>query len=254
MNSAQRLENIFTQLRSVQPPNSVPNNPPTGLDAWSSIFGRHGEGGQDLDDIGSECARAVGQELIHLSELLREHSVPEAIYADHFASLRSIAGTRYLHGNWQSIASLVKEEYLTSLKWSGYVLGPDPSADAETQIDELASQIDQLINEVTDSAMPPSLQRFVLRNLRSIHDALWRYKVAGAGPLREAMQGINGIPPSELNAVHSAAQDLPAAEAGILKRVGAMINTVANVCDVAGKLNGGFELAKAAAKALGYSG
>jgi hypothetical protein len=254
MNSAQRLENIFIQLRSTQPPNSAPNTPPTGVDAWASIFGRHGEGGQDLDDIGSECARAVGQELIHLSQLLREHGIPDAIYANHLASLRSITSTRYLHGNWQSMAGMVKEEYLTSLQWAGYLLGSDSSADAEGQVDALAAQIDQLIAEVTGSALPPSLQRFVLRNLRSIRDALWRYKVAGAGPLREAMQGINGTPQSELNSVRSATQDLPEAEAGILQRVGAMITTVANVCDVATKLDGGFELAKTAAKALGYGG
>jgi len=254
MNSAQRLENIFIQLRSAQPPNSIPNTPPTGVDAWSSIFGRHRESGQDLDDIGSECARAVGQELIHLNQLLREHGIPDAIHADHLANLRSIASTRYLHGNWQSMASLVKEEYLTSLKWAGYVLGSDASSDAEAQIDALAEQIDQLISEVTASALPLTLRRFVLRNLQSIRDALWRYKVAGAGPLREAMQGINGTPASELNSVRSAAQGLPEAEAGILQRVGAMITTVANVCDVATKLDGGFGLAKAAAKALGYTG
>lgn len=152
------------------------------------------------------------------------------------------------------MASMVKEEYLTSLKWAGYLLGSDASAGAEAQIDALAEQIDQLIVEVRASVLPPSLQRFVLRNLLSIRDALWRYKVAGAGPLREVMQGINGTPSSELNAVRSAAQDLSEAEAGILQRVGAMITSVANVCDVATKLDGGFELAKAAAKALGYSG
>lgn len=254
MNSAQRLEKIFTQLRDIQPQSSAPNNPPSGVDAWSNIFNRHGEGAHDLDDIGSECARSVGQELIHLHQLLREHGVPDAIYANHIANLRSIASTRHLHGNWQVMASMVKEEYLTSLKWAGHFLGPDSSADAEDQVDTLASQIDELIAEVLASALPQNLKRFVLRNLRSIRDALWQYKVSGAGPLRETMQGINGTPPSELDSMRSAAQGLPEEEAGILQRVGAIITNVAEVCDVATKLDGGFELAKAAAKALGFGG
>jgi len=254
MNSAQRLEKIFTELRDIQPQSSAPNTPPTGVDAWSTIFNRRGESEHDLDDIGSECARSVGQELIHLNQLLREHGVPDAIYSNHITNLRSIASTRYLHGNWQSIASMVKEEYLTSLKWAGHLLGPNSSADAEDQVDALAAQIDELIAAVLTSALPPNLQRFVLRNLRSIREALWQYKVSGAAPLREAMQGINGTSPSELNSMRSAAQELPEEEAGIMQRVGAIITSVAEVCDVATKLEGGFELSKAAAKALGFGG
>jgi hypothetical protein len=254
MNSAQRLEALFAQLRSTPPNASQPNTPPTGVDAWSTLFNRHGESGQELEDAAAECALAIAQELINLGHELQDLGVPSGIYMSHIVSLRAITSTRNLHGNWQNLAGMVREDQMTMLQWAGYVLGLEQSEQHDAEVERLSSEIDQLILDAENSALPPILRMFILRNLRSIRDALWRYKVSGPSPLRNALRTVNGTSHAELNALQPAATNLQESDRSIIERFGDAFSSAANVCDVATKLQGGYVLAAAAATALGFGG
>lgn len=251
MNSAQRLEKLFVQLRGTLPPSSIASAQPSAVDAWTALFERHGPAGPELDVVAAECALTVGHELNHLGHLLEDHLVPKELYRTHIAQLREVTSTRHLHGQWQQLASLIREEHLVMMQWAGFVLGEDRSGDIAEEVQRLGVEIDQLISDVHGSQMPSTLRSFVLRNLRLIRDALWRYKASGAEPLRAAMQTVNGTSEREVANLRPVVEHLDASEASIMQRVGQLIGSIANACDVATKIQGGFALGTTALKALG---
>lgn len=253
MNSAQRLHHLFVQFRSVRPETSVRNHPPSGVDAWSTLFDRHGPAGQELDEIAAESALAVNQEIAHLGVLLRDRAVPVELYQSHLAQLKSVTSIRNMHSHWEEIAKMVREEQIVMLQWAGFVLGPDGSADIAEEVKDLAAEIDTLISDIESSNLPSSLKLFALRHLRAIRNALWNYKVAGLERLRDAMQSVNGISGHEAAVLSEVTQGLPEQERSIMQRVGKVVSNVANACDIATKIQGGYTLAAAAATMLGIS-
>ena len=253
MNSAQRLEKLFAQLRGTTPPTSIPNTSPSAVDAWTVLFDRHGQAGPELDVVAAECALAVGHELNNLGHLLADRSVPLGLYRNHIAQLREVTSTRYLHGQSQQLASMIREEQLVMMQWAGFVLGEDHSGDIEEDVQRLSIEVDQLIADVQGSQMPSTLKSFILRNLRLIRDALWRYKASGAEPLRAAMQTVNGTSEREVANLRPVVEDLDIPDTNIMQRVGQLIGSVANACDVATKIQGGFALGATALTALGIA-
>jgi len=254
MNSAQRLHHLFVQFRSVRPETSVPNAPPSGVDAWSTLFDRHGLVGQELDEVAAESALAVNQEIAHLGVLLRDRGVPAELYQPHLTQLKSVTSTRNMHSHWEHIAQMVREEQIVMLQWAEFVLGPDGSADISEEVKELAAEIDKLISDIENSNLPSPLRLFTLRHLRAIRSALRNYKVSGTERLRDAMQSINGISGHEAAVLSEVTQGLPEQEQSIMQRVGKVVGNVANACDIATKIQGGYALAATAATMLGISG
>lgn len=253
MNSAQRIEKLFTQLKNIQPPTVITSTTPTAIDAWTALFDRHGPADENLEEVAVECSMAVKDELIHLSVLLREQGVPTELYLHHLTHLRTVTAPRLLHVDWLQLSKMVREEQLVMLMWAGFVLGDDSDTDITMEVDRLAAEIDRLIADVESSGFPISLRMFVLLNLRSIRGALWRYKVAGVEPLRRAMQTVNGTNERQVAELEPLAKGLQESEKNLLSRVGGIITSVANACDVATKIQGGLVLGAAAAAALGLT-
>ncbi|MFC3468829.1 hypothetical protein ACFOHT_03005 [Massilia oculi] len=254
MNSAQRLHHLFVQFRSIKPETSVRNMPPSGVDAWSTLFERHGPAGLELDEIAAESALAVNQEVAHLGVLLRDRGVPVELYQPHLTQLKSVTSTRNMHSHWDDIAKMVREEQIVMLQWAGFVLGPDGSTDIADEVKTLAVEIDKLISDIESSNLPSTLRLFLLRHLRAIRSALWNYKVSGTERLRDAMQSINGISGHEAATLSEVTQGLSEQERSIMQRVGKVVGDVANACDIATKIQGGYALAATAATMLGLSG
>jgi hypothetical protein len=255
MNSAKRLEKIFTDFRDVLPPASQINTAPYATDAWAFLFNREGPDGEDLEEIAQECSLAVRQELQHLASLLKEKQVPEVLYEPHLTTLRSITLSRYLHEHWQNVAKLVKSEQITVLQWASFVLGTSSydSSEVDAEIERLASEVTKLIEDVESGALPPVLRSFLLRNFKSIRDGLWRYKVTGLDALRTTVQTMHGTTDQEVGEILQSAEDLPQEKKNLWKRANGFLNAVVEVCDKAAKLDGGYTLANSARKALGIA-
>lgn len=249
MNSAQRLERIFRTLRD-RAPAGQPNQAPTGFDTWAAAFDRIGLSGHELEDAAQESAMAVREELGHLAHQLADASVPELLYVHHIANLREVTASRFFTVEWRQLAGNVREENLTMLQWAGLYLGGTLSEEVDEEIARLASEVDKLLAEVQSASLPPSLRSFLLRNLRSVKNSLWRYKASGLGPLRDALQTVRGTGEQQRQEIREAAQNLAEPERSVLKRVTETFNTAVNVCDKATKLDKGYTLASGAVKAL----
>ena len=255
MNSAQRLEKIFTDFRDVTPRASQPNTAPSTIDAWAFLFDRLDNEGEDLDGVAQECALAVRQELQHLTNLLRAKQVPEKLYESHLAALRSITTSRYMHEHWQNVAKRVSSEQITVLQWASFALGTGSydSVDIDEEIDRLASEVTKLIEDVENGSLPLVLRSFLLRNFRSIRDGLWRYKVTGLDALRTTVQTMHGTTEQEIGELRQSVEDLPQEKRNLWKQANQFLNAVVEVCDKAAKLDGGYALANGARKALGIA-
>lgn len=249
MNTAQRLEKIFRTVRD-RVHTGQPNQVPTGIDTWAAVFDRTGLSGHDLEDAAQECAMVVREELGYLKHQLSDAGVPEPLYATHIAHLREITASRFFHVEWRQLAGNVREENLTMLQWAGLYLGGALSEEIDEEVARLASEVDKLLGEVQSTNLPPSLRSFLLRNLRSVKNSLWRYKASGLGPLRDALQTVRGTGDQQRQEIREAAENLVEPERSLWKRAAQTFNTAVTVCDKATKLDKGYTLASEAVKAL----
>lgn len=249
MNSAQRLERIFRTLRD-QTPSGQPNQAPTGFDTWAAAFDRVGLSGHELEDAAQESAMAVREELGYLAHQLADANVPEPLYAHHIANLREVTASRFFSVEWRQLANNVREENLTMLQWAGLYLGGALNEEVDEEIARLASEVDKLLAEVESTNLPPSLRSFLLRNLRSVKNSLWRYKASGLGPLRDALQTVRGTGEQQRQEIREAAETLAEPERSVWKRAADTFNTAVSVCDKATKIDKGYTLASGAVKAL----
>ncbi len=253
MNSAQRIRKIYTDFKSITP-HAQAGHPAYAHDAWAELFGRHGDEGK-ADEIGEECAYAVRQELQNLKNLLREKNVPLELYDSHINSLRAIASSRNLHDAWQNVSKLIKPEHFAVLDWAAFYLGMNTqdSTEVDAEIEKLSAEVDSLIQEVEDGVLPQVLRSFVLRSLRSIKDGLWRYKVTGLDPLRSSIQTVRGTTDQQIDELRQAVEDLPEEKRNLWNRAAEIINSVAETCDKATKIDGGYTLLSNTGKLLSLS-
>ena len=250
MNSAQRIQKIYVDFRDITPPSSQRNSPPSAVDAWANLFDRHESSGQNLDQIGEECAYTVQQEVQYLGSLLKDKGVPIELYERHINILRSIASARHLHEHWATVSQIVRPEQIAVLEWAAFVLGINnqDSSDIDAEIDRLAAEINKLIEDVENGGLPQILRSFLLRSFRSIKEGMWRYKVTGLDPLRASVQTVRGTSDFQINELRQAVDDLPEEKKNLWNRAENMINSVAEACDKATKIDGGYALLSNAGK------
>lgn len=253
MNSAQRIRKIFTDFKDIRPP-AQDGHPPYAYDAWVEVFGRHADQGE-VEEIGEECAYAVRHELNNLANLLREKGVPAELYEPHISGLRIIASGRSLHDAWQNITKLVKPEYFVVLDWAAFYLGINThdSTEIDAEIEKLSAEVDKLIQELESGALPQVLRSFLLRSFRSIKEGIWRYKVTGLDPLRSSIQTVRGTSEQQIDELRQAVEDLPEERKNLWNRAAGIINSVAEVCDRATKIDGGYTLLNNTGKLLGLT-
>lgn len=229
-------------------------HPPYAYDAWANLFNRH-DGSGDVEQIGEECAYAVRQELQHLASLLKERDVPAELYNPHLQSLRVIASARHLHDAWANISKSVKPEHFVALDWASFYLGFGnvDSAEIDSEIERLTTEVDNLIKEIENGALPQVLRSFLLRSFRSIKEGIWRYKVTGLEPLRSSIQTVRGTSEQQIEELRQAVEDLPEEKRGLWNRATGVITAVAEVCDKATKIDGGYTLLSNGAKLIGLT-
>jgi hypothetical protein len=254
MNSAQRIKKIYSDFQNVTPP-ALTGHQTYAYDAWANLFNRHAQVGQEIEQIGEECAYAVRQELQVLANLLRERGVPSELYESHISSLRQITSARHLHDAWQNISKSVKPEHFVLLDWAGFYLGGSnhDSTEIDAEIERLAAEVDKLIQEVEDGDLPQVLRAFLLRSFRSIKDGIWRFKVTGLDPLRSSIQTVRGTSDQQIDELRQAVDDLPEEKRNLWNRAAGVINSVAEACDKATKIDGGYTLLSNADKLIGLA-
>lgn len=253
MNSAQRIRKIYTDFQNVTPP-ALTGHPPYAYDAWANLFDRHA-GDDEVEQIGEECSHAVRQELQHLAILLREKGVPAGLYEPYINSLRVIASARHLHDPWQNISRSVKPEHLAVLDWASFYLdlSTQDSSEIDFEIERLAAEVDKLIQEVESGALPQVLRSFLLRSFRSIKDGMWRYKVTGLELLRSSIQTVRGTSDQQIDELRQAVEDLPVEQKNLWNKAAEIISSVAEACDKATKIDGGYTLLSNTGKLIALS-
>lgn len=169
--------------------------------------------------------------------------------------MRVIASARSLHDAWQNITKLVKPEYFVALDWAAFYLGMNTqdSTGIDAEIERLSAEVDKLIKEVEGGALPQVLRSFLLRSFRSIKEGIWRYKVTGLDPLRSSIQTVRGTSDQQIDQLRQAVEDLPEERRNLWNRAAGIINSVAEACDKATKIDGGYTLLSNTGKLLGLT-
>lgn len=169
--------------------------------------------------------------------------------------MRVIASARSLHDAWQNITKLVKPEYFVALDWAAFYLGinTQDSTEIDAEIERLSAEVDRLIQEIEAGALPQVLRSFLLRSFRSIREGIWRYKVTGLDPLRSSIQTVRGTSDQQIDQLLKAAEDLTEKGRNLWNRATGIINSVAEACDKATKIDGGYTLLSNTGNLLGLS-
>ena len=159
---------------------------------WSSVF-----------DVRPKDTFAIYQRLVALGDLADE--VEEAVRAvlppvshDRLLSWRTNARTVMtgsIDATWGNYRALLDNATLQSIGFCADRLDEESFNEQvipETDLRGLASDVDELFNQVASGSLDPELQRVILRSLEEIRRAIAEYRIRGSAGLYEALARARG--------------------------------------------------------------
>ena len=181
-NTAERLLAIVSQAKS------YPDNA-NCLRTWREILG-------PVDDE-TDLMNKLGRTMLLPQQLVREleQFYPEDSDWNHCAQQISTAfAAQHLHGSWASFKNHIDQASLNYLKMASKLLESKIKTKALTddQIVDLLMQFTELRNTVLAGDIPPTIKQYLLTYLRRIIESLENYKISGAQPVLEAIEGLVG--------------------------------------------------------------
>jgi hypothetical protein len=186
MNSAKRLLHLFHQAAG----QVTPNLP--AYAAWVRAIGLGEEPEGEHEYIASEVVGAARLEIDKLTATLQSKGVPRELFDTTARELKSISAPTSLAAGWDHIRTRITAERTAVLSWAAWVLGKEEAPMSEEDFSELLRQVEDLIHSLENTPFPPLSQLLILKQLKSIREALWLYQVAGLEPVIDAMHESAG--------------------------------------------------------------
>ena len=160
---------------------------------WASVF----------VDVQPKDTFAIYQRLVALGELSDEvedavKTVLPAVSHDRLLTWRTNVRTVItgpIDATWGKSRGLLDDATLQSIGFCGDRLDEESFNEQvirEVDLRALASQVDELFQEVAEGSLDPELRRVILRSLEEIHRAIAEYQIRGAAGLAEALAHARG--------------------------------------------------------------
>lgn len=202
MNSAGRLNEVFTALRYSDPiAHAVAISGSESVNAaWLSAFGIELQERHELDDAVADCTQATRAELAILRSTLLGLGVSQDIVDRMCYGLRDVTASKHFEASSRAWRESINVEYITALSWASALLDvvdKEGSNEAMPDLAPLLAQADELLASVESSSLPPITKEFMLANLRRMRHALRKARVAGMKPIVEAWQTASGTTDDE---------------------------------------------------------
>jgi len=183
-NPAGRLYNLLVEARK-QPPGTEARK------VWALLL--HVES-NDTPTLLRRLARVLEVPALIRERVARQQSVNRALLLEWMPSVELALSNVTLGGPWKSFLGHFDEKTMYGLNLCSDILSRHC---AETIIDEgelenIGQEVGTLIEEISGARIEEDVKQFMLDHLAAITDALNDYWIAGATPLRKALESSVG--------------------------------------------------------------
>jgi hypothetical protein len=207
---------------------------------WASVLEQPGDKTDVMADFG-EVLKLPQQTLVAIRQLVNDSEFPH--YADWRDTVQNVL-TRHWDESWGQVVGALSAQNLKSLKFCDIELArhsTEPTI-ADDEFHAIFTSVQELLSDVVDADIDKDVRHFVIDHLRTIELALYRFRIGGTKPVRDAANGVLG---SLL-----VRQDLARKKGavGVLQR---LVKVAVRIAWIMNTLNTGFELTQQIQHLLG---
>ncbi|WP_430422358.1 hypothetical protein [Methylibium petroleiphilum] len=233
MNTAQRLSDILHGLLSKGVENGV-----SAAVMWCRALGID-ESTPGKDDEVVLAVQAYRAELDSVEAVLASMGFGPHLYKKQFDRIRSAASPYSLGSDWRGMVGNVNPtDVRFALLWAAAVM-PDHEDELEAaELTALAGEFDQLSEAIGAANLPPAMQAYASKQIKSLRAALRMYKVRGIAAIQESVEQSFGAAQKAQRAMAVEAASVPEART-FVQRVNGGIARAMTMCDSAEKMHKG---------------
>lgn len=227
INSASRLVSL---LKSIP---AHPDNTQT-LEVWATLFDINEPNNNKKSAAVAELLAAMYRELELIREQMQQANFSESLYSSSINRIEHALSTMLLPVTWNQVRQYLTPETFVALSFCGEILPDEETQIEPSELTEIYALIDELQASLTNSQLPPRLNKLVEHHIDLIRRALAEYPISGAKTLRESARTALGELIEENEAV---AANREAPEINKLGSVWKKVNKAADIALKAEKLS-----------------
>ena len=121
-------------------------------------------------------------------------ALDDKLYLRHLPTVSAALGPDRFSQPWNDTKSLLSDTVMTSLEFCADALAqhPQPHEVDTGQLQELYSNVEELIRDVLKSKLDYALKQFLVRHLELVRSAILHYPIRGPAALRETLEQMAG--------------------------------------------------------------
>lgn len=233
MNTAKRLSDILHHLlaKSVKGGVSAAVMWCRALDIDETAPGK--------DDEVVLAVQAYRAELDSVEIVLASLGFGPHLYKQQFDRIRDAASPYLLANEWRSmVGNVLPTDVRLALSWAAAVLPDDEDELAAAELTALSDEFDQLSEAISTANLPPAMQAYAAKQIKSLRAALRMYKVRGIAAIQESVEQSYGAAQKAQRTMAAEAATVPEA-CTFVQRVNGGIARAMKMCDSAEKIHKG---------------
>lgn len=185
INPAYRINKILLGVKAK-------NERTSTLDVWAEAFGIESDRSSIKSIKVSRYLSYLHDELEIVRQELGKTTFPPELYNRALGRLEDAFSAASLGQQWEGSKRYLDENTMTSLTYWVAILPDEESLLSPENLNEIATQIDELEKLLDATKLPPSLVRTIRNLILLMREALEKYPVQGAKALRTAATSAYG--------------------------------------------------------------
>lgn len=168
-----------------------------------------------------------------LAAELDERGVPDSLYVEHLARIRSAIEPTSQGTAWSTTKSIFDAPRVDCLHWASLYLGDEEEEISTEDLEILVSAIDELKAAISQEQIPSALRRSIQKHLTNMENAIEDYPIKGSASIRTALETSTGILHSSKDTYKEAMQTDQGKE--VVGSARKMLEKASDLIDAAGK-------------------
>ncbi|UCV19451.1 hypothetical protein [Ferribacterium limneticum] len=173
---------------------NIPGHPDNiqTLEVWAALFGINEPNKNKKSAAVAELLAAMYRELELIREQMQKANFSESLYSSSVTRIEDALSTMLLPATWNQVRQYLTPETFVALSFCGEILPDEETQIEPAELTEIHALIDELQVSLSDSQLPPRLNKLVEHHIDLIRRALAEYPISGAKTLREAARTALG--------------------------------------------------------------
>lgn len=178
-------------------------------------------------------------ELDAVEALLAAKGFGPELYSNQFSHIRNAASPYTLGSEWRGmVGNVASADVQLALSWAAAVLPQTEDELAADELRALAVELEQLSSTIASAPLPPAMQAYASKQVKTLQAALRMYKVRGIAAIHDGVEQAFGAGQKAREALAAEAATAPEA-ASLVQKVNGVIERTMVACDGADRINKG---------------